>query len=388
MNQGATEFMLAMGLAGSMAGTAYIDDAIWPQYEAEYNNIPVLASAYPTEAEIEAVNPDFIVASYSSAFRHVYTRSNGRVSGIFNGSLAGPCTGAGSEWGSSDWTTCRPQLNSNGIGTYIFEDACEDSSLRPTTVTEDTVYEEMQALGAIFNVDPAPLIANMRDDFNQAAGLVSSGMSGPLRTVWLDCVGRCCADAAQEQVFVGAGTGAPNMLMQEAGLTNVFAGVSGNWACVNVSDIAAANPDVFVVVDAAWDTAVSKIEWLYNDAAFCQMEALSAARLVSIPFSASTLSPRNGPAALDLAIAALHVRTGSTGPTGQSGVCSFSDEFLQAETASLRCAPQVSSVVYDDSASNYPSCPTPPASDEAGGATRVMLRGFSVLTLSLLASVF
>merc|ERR1740138_1034312 len=96
--------MLAMGLAGSMVGTAYIDDAIWPQYSAAYNNIPVLSSSYPTEAEIEAVNPDFIVASYSSAFRHVYTRSsNGRVSGIFNGSLAGPCTGAGSEWGNNEW---------------------------------------------------------------------------------------------------------------------------------------------------------------------------------------------------------------------------------------------------------------------------------------------
>ena len=35
--------------------------------------------------------------------------------------------------------------------------------------------------------------------------------------------------------------------MQEANLTNIFSGVSGNWACVNVTDIIAADPDVIVV---------------------------------------------------------------------------------------------------------------------------------------------
>ena len=46
MNQGVTEFMLAMGLESRMVGTAYLDDAIWPRYTAEYNAIPVLASGY------------------------------------------------------------------------------------------------------------------------------------------------------------------------------------------------------------------------------------------------------------------------------------------------------------------------------------------------------
>ena len=41
------------------------------------------------------------------------------------------------------------------------------------------------------------------------------------------------------------------------------------------------------------------------------MDALKGARFVQIPFSASTLGPRNAPAAVDLAMAALHVRTGS-----------------------------------------------------------------------------
>merc|ERR1712178_270636 len=69
MNQGVTEFMLAMGLGDKLAGTAYLDDAIWPRYKAEYEKIPVLSDGYPTEDEIMAVSPDFIVGSYKSAFR-------------------------------------------------------------------------------------------------------------------------------------------------------------------------------------------------------------------------------------------------------------------------------------------------------------------------------
>ena len=38
MNQGMTEFMLAMGLQDHMAGTAYLDDSIWPRYAAEYKS--------------------------------------------------------------------------------------------------------------------------------------------------------------------------------------------------------------------------------------------------------------------------------------------------------------------------------------------------------------
>jgi ABC-type transport system substrate-binding protein len=68
MNQGMTEFMLAMGLEGHMAGTAYLDDSIWPKYEAVYNAVPVLASKYPTDAQLMEVNVDFIMANYGSAF--------------------------------------------------------------------------------------------------------------------------------------------------------------------------------------------------------------------------------------------------------------------------------------------------------------------------------
>eukprot|EP00964_Phaeocystis_antarctica_P002878 scaffold1531_cov59-Phaeocystis_antarctica.AAC.3 len=43
INQGATEFMLAMGLEDKMVGTSYIDDVIWPRYKEAYDKIPILS---------------------------------------------------------------------------------------------------------------------------------------------------------------------------------------------------------------------------------------------------------------------------------------------------------------------------------------------------------
>jgi len=353
-NQGTTEMMLGMGLEGHMVGTAYIDDEIWPRYADAYNRIPVLASKYASEEQIEDYNADFIAGSYTSAFYEKYHRaSDGKLRGIFNTTLP-PCVGEGSEHVKADgepqeWRSCRPQLHAEGIGTFLFVDYCEDLSLRPTAVTEETVYSEMRAMGKIFDVDVQTMIDEIQADFDLAAHLVSTNMGGStsLKTVWLDCVDNCCSDNPG-QVFVGAGVGAPNMLMQEAGLTNAFAHEEANWECVDLADVIAADPDILVVVDAAWDTADAKIEFMYSHADFCNLEALKKARFVKIPFSATTLSPRNGPAALDLAVASLHVRAGTDFSTHKSGVTSFTAANLATLTAGSLCPVSAADMVYTD----------------------------------------
>ena len=366
MTQGATEFLLALGLEKQMVGTAYLDDYIWPQYASQYAKIPVLSSAYPNETIIMSVSPDFMVSNFNSAFRQKYVTDKGKEKGIFSSATVAPCTGAGgqelgmNDQGSND-LTCRKELNSMGIGTYLFEDACEDKSLRPKEVSEAVVYSEMRTLGKIFKTDVEPLIAEMRQDFDSARTMISRYTSTPLKAVWLDCVGRCCpVDPGEEpEVFVGAGAGAPAMLMQEAGLSNAFANAEGNWACVKERDVIAAAPDVVIVVDAAWDPAIKKISWLYNHSEFCDMDVIKSARLVQIPFSATSLSPRNGPAALDLARAALHVRMGTVTASGKSGVGFFDASYLGTQTAGLRCSLDMSSVAYAGNGEAMKPAPAP-----------------------------
>jgi iron complex transport system substrate-binding protein len=353
MTQGAPEFMLALGLENHMVGTAYLDDSIWPKYATAYAKIPVLSSSYPTEAQITSKKADFLIASFNSAFRQVYT-DKGKQKGIFSTATIAPCNGTGGEElgvneAASNKLTCRKELNKYGIGTFLFQDACEDKKLRPTVVSETVVYEELRSLGKIFDVDGEHIVKEMEKDFKAARALISANMGNtPLNAVWLDCVG-CCKVAAGEdkQVYVGAGNGVPQMLMQEAGLTNLFKSESGNWACVKEKDVIAAKPDVIVVVDAAWDSGLGKLQWLYNQSAMCGMEVIKAAQLIQIPFSATSLGPRNGPAAFDLASAALHVRLGNTMAAGTSGVGSFNLGYLQTKTAGLKCNMEMASVKYD-----------------------------------------
>jgi len=354
MNQGVTEFMLAMGLEEHMAGTAYLDDAIWPKYATAYASIPVLSEGYPTEAEIMAVSPDFILGSYKSAFKERTCDADDAddCSGVFSDASVGPCAGTGSEWEGSSYNTCRPQLHAAGIGSWLEPVSCEDSSLTPQGgASEETVYSAIRQIGRIFNVNTIAeqLISEIRNDFAIAEQtLASSGHQ--LNAVWLDCV-TCCKDDDGNptgELFVGGGTGAPNLIMEEAGLTNVFGAEDGSWVCVTVAQIMDANVDVMVVVDASWDSAISKIEYLHDHAEFCEADFVKQADYITIPFSASTLGPRNGAAAIDMVAAAVHVTTGDVMMDFQSGVKFLDPDVLKTATASLRCPLNLEDVVYSE----------------------------------------
>ena len=131
------------------------------------------------------VQPDFIVAAYSSAFEEV--RSTGdSTKGVFSNATVGPCDGENSDFfpaGSGNvtlYSTCRPQLHAAGIGTWVWEDYCEDPALRPVGgATEETVYAAVTQLGQIFNVPNVAKVLNadIRNDFAVAkAALKKAGM--------------------------------------------------------------------------------------------------------------------------------------------------------------------------------------------------------------------
>ena len=233
---------------------------------------------------------------------------------------------------------------------------CEDPKLRPDGgATEDTVYEAVTQLGEIFNVPDVArqLNADIRNDFAIAeAALASSGHSG-LKAIWLDCMpdydgtddkegSGCCRDGrpgwdSSKKYFVGGGHGGPNIIMEESGLVNAFANKPDSWYCVSMEEITAADPDVFVIVDANWDNATKKLDYLHNHTDFCGMRAVQGADYIKIQFSASNLGPRNGVAALDMVNAAIHVTTGAETLNFKSGVDFFNTSMLKDRTKDLLC---------------------------------------------------
>jgi hypothetical protein len=185
----------------------------------------------------------------------------------------------------------------------------------------------------------------MKADFDLAQNLVSTALhEKPLTAVWVDCVWDC---GERDEIYVGAGSGTPNMLMEEAGLTNVFKDKPGLWVYVSASDIIAKNPDVFILIDWKRDPALeTKINWLHNHTQFCHLDAVKQARYITVPFSASGSGPRNGAAALDLATAALHVKQGLQISTQKSGVSSFKPSVLQEYTKNFPCPMKNQGLVY------------------------------------------
>ena len=154
---------------------------------------------------------------------------------------------------------CRPQLHANGIGTFLSAVSCEDPTLR-SAPTQQTLYDTITTMGEIFDVPTvaSQLITEIKSDFEIAQKTLKEGAGHSLTAVWLDCIS-CCKDEAEPSFFVGGGGGAPQMIMKEAGFTNLFADRENSWACATIADIIASKPDVMIVVEAGFDPALDKI---------------------------------------------------------------------------------------------------------------------------------
>ncbi|RBI98780.1 ABC transporter substrate-binding protein [Micromonospora provocatoris] len=199
MNQAATEIMLALGLQDRMIGTAYLDDAILPAYADAYAKIPVLAKEYPTKEKLLEAEPDFVYASYNSAFGD---------------------EGVGDR---ADWQKL-------GVGSYVSPAGCP-AQTRPAKLAIGDVFTEIRELAAIFGVSDRgeKLIADHEGRIATAAGTARN-----VKVLWWD--------GGSDAPSVGACCGAPNMIMSAAGVTNAFADLTGSWGDTSWETVTDRNP--------------------------------------------------------------------------------------------------------------------------------------------------
>ena len=87
------------------------------------------------------------------------------------------------------------------------------------------------------------------------------------------------------------------MIMDAAGLTNIFGDVHDTWTSVGWESVVEADPDVIVLVDATWNTAASKIATLESSPATQGLAAVKNKRYVILPFAATEAGIRNVEAA-------------------------------------------------------------------------------------------
>ncbi|MBO9553702.1 putative F420-0 ABC transporter substrate-binding protein [Cellulomonas sp.] len=254
----ATEMLLALGLQDRMVGTAFADGPVPADYADAYAAVPVVSDKVPGQEAVLALGPDFVYGGWESNF-------------------------------SADGAGDRATLAERGIASYVSPAACKAKEYMPDPLTFDDVFDEIHEVASIFGVvDRADtLVAEQRD-------LLASAQqpAEPTTALWYSSGG--------DQPYVGAGIGAPQMIMDAAGLTNVFADVHDTWTSTGWEQVVAADPDVIVLVDATWNTADKKIEMLEANPATSQLTAVREHRYLTVPFAASEAGVRNAEAVVSL----------------------------------------------------------------------------------------
>ncbi|MGJ9411691.1 ABC transporter substrate-binding protein [Aeromicrobium sp. CF4.19] len=247
MNQGATEVALALGLQDRLIGTAYLDNPVAERWSDAYESVDVLSDAYPDQESLLSAEPDFVYASYGSAFE--------------DEEVAG-----------------REELADLGVGTYTSPLGCRNDEA-PTAVTFESVWDEIDTVAEVFGVpERAEEIRAEQEDL--LAELTERADGDGLDVFWFD--------SGDKAAFAGVGEGGPQLVLDAVGATNVFADVDGEWADVPWEDVVAADPDVIVLADASWSSVEEKKKLLADDPALRGLTAVAQERYVELPFSAST----------------------------------------------------------------------------------------------------
>jgi iron complex transport system substrate-binding protein len=260
-----TEMMLALGVGDRIVATAYQDGPVPPQWAATVTGVPSLSDFMPSEEAVLAKKPDLVYSGWESAF-------------------------------SADQAGTRSELASLGVASYVQPAACRSTPV--ATLTFDEVFREIGEAGRVFGVPDAAakVVATQRTEL----AAIPKDPRG-LSALWYS--------SGDDTPYVGGGTGAPELVMETAGLTNVAAAQHETWTTLGWESIVADDPSVIILIDADWNTAAAKIQKLESDPATAQLTAVKEHRYITIPFAESEAGVRSVDAAKDVAaqLAALKI---------------------------------------------------------------------------------
>lgn len=251
----AAEMLLALGLEDMIVGLAFLDGPLPEPFAT--STYPVLSEKLPSQEVVLETEPDFIYGGWESNFA---------------------ADGAGE----------RPMLAQLGVTSYVAPAACR--SVKPVKLTFDQLFGEIAEMGAIFDVETTAgsVIADQKAEL---ASVVADTRG--LSTVWYS--------SGTKTPYVGAGSNAPAMMLEALGLKNIFADVDEGWTSASWEAIVDANPDVIVLVDAAWNSADAKKKLLAENPITSKLDAVINQRYLVVPFPAAEAGIRNVPATADMA---------------------------------------------------------------------------------------
>ncbi|MER7759343.1 ABC transporter substrate-binding protein [Streptomyces sp. NPDC097619] len=257
MNQHATEILLALGLQDRIAGTAYLDDAIKPEYRAAYEGTKVLAKEYPSKEILLGADPDFVYGGYSSAFDKAAGRD-------------------------------RPGLQRIGVNTRLSVEYCTKGK-----VGLPQLEQEITEVARTFGVPDkgAALIGRER---SRIAAVQTRLKQAPRPAVFV-------YDSGEGSAFTSGGGGIGNEIVSLAGGRNVFADLDDTFGDVAWEQVIARKPEVVLIYDYGGTTVAAKKARLLKDPALKDVPAIRNKRFVVLPLSSAVVGVRVADAVESLA---------------------------------------------------------------------------------------
>lgn len=245
------EMMLALGLEDALVGTAFSDGAIADEWADGAAGVPVISERVPGQEATLDLEPDLVYAGWESNV-------------------------------TADGAGDRETLATLGVDTYVSPSACQAPGYQPNPLSFDDVFADIAEMGAIFDV-PERAAALIDAQRAALAGLTPDDRG--LTALWFS--------SGSDTPFVGAGIGAPQMMMAAAGLTNIAADIDQAWSSLSWEVVVDANPDVIVLVDSAWGSTEKKIGVLESHPATAALPAVARGRYLVVPFPAAEAGVRN-----------------------------------------------------------------------------------------------
>ncbi len=254
-----TELLLALGAGDRVTATAYPDGPAPEPFTDQAAALPVLSERVPNQEVVLEQNPDLIYAGWESNF-------------------------------SADGVGERPALQKLGVHTFVAPSACKEAEYRPDPLTFENVFAEIEQVGEIIDAQTAAadLVTEQRDIVDQI-----TPDPRDLSALWFS--------SGSDIPYVGGNTGAPALIMDTAGLTNIASEIDDSWGPFGWEQVAAADPDIIVLVDSEWNSAEKKIGILEDGPLTSQLTAVKNEAYVIVPFPATEAGVRTATATADVA---------------------------------------------------------------------------------------
>jgi len=251
-----TEMMLVLGLADRMVG--YTGISGWKTLDedmrAGVSELPELSEKYPSKEVIIGADADFFFAGWNYGMK-----------------VGGEVT--------------PETLEPFGVKVYELTESCIHIGPKDK-VSMDDMYNDLLNLGRIFGVEvkAQALVQGYKTQLSTFAATVDKG-EAPLRVF--------VYDSGDDAPFTAGRYAMPTAMIEAAGGVNIMDDFEKSWATVNWEAVVERNPEVIVIVNYGDVTAEQKIDFMKNNPAFADIDAVRNDRFVVLEYVEATPGPRN-----------------------------------------------------------------------------------------------